>query len=738
MDEDGLFLDDCKGNLQLKVAELQEELNEIRIISQNRKQLCTELSQENKELENKLQEYNDETKKLKEKMIEDGCLWDSCKKNLQNKLNEMGMLWKEHEKLCTTLKEEKNVLENKLQEYDDETKELKKKMLQDGCMWNSCKAKLEDTVTFLQNELVETQMLRKELEELCTQLKQEKVELENKLIEYSEEIHELKEQMTEDVCLWDSCKEILQGRVATLENQLIETRMLNQRYEEWCIRVREEKIDMENNLRNELKETRLLSLRDKELCAQLRQEKAEDENKLEKCTDGNKKLLAKKTEDENLWDTACKVNFESAVAGLQDESNKKTNLCQENEELCTQLRNKNNDLEMKLKEVDDASKRLQEKMTEDGCLWDTPNANFQEKLTCVEYEARILRQEHEDLRTHFREEEKEFHNMLKECIEGTRKLHAKMTEDGCLWNTCKQNLEETVAGLRNDLELMTNEGRILCQKYEEMCIECEFLKAQLGDENDTNERAQSTEKFEEVVSQNKYLKKKMENYSQRPSLLVEQEKKSVISMSERSDKLVQDLVRENSSVKQEMNELQNKLDMWINETKQYKKMLNSVEGLKMAEDLVTKNTTVKKEVPRLNQQNQKLRKDMICNKKTLLQTQFGIVGRLNAENDRLKNEIADLRRSFEEMVEINDKVVEENGALKVKLKGGEQSGVRDSYCNSQSKEEREVFHGNLKTFIPLADTKLALRKCLDSVKNIVLPSNSLISGCHYGWCGGIV
>ncbi|KAH9331602.1 hypothetical protein KI387_003710 [Taxus chinensis] len=504
MAEDSCLLDTCKASMEGKVAEMQNEFNEIRILSQKHEQLCTELKNEKIELESKLKEYNDESKKLKEKMAKDGHLWDVCKAKLEGTVAGFQTELKEHEELCTQLKQEKVELESKLQEYNEETIELKHKMGEDGLLWDSHKASLEGSIAGLQNKLNDSRMLREEHEELCAQLKQEKVGLENKLKEYNEEIEKLKVKITEDGCFWDFCKANLEGEVAGLKNELIELRMLSERNEALCMQLRQEKIELENKvkedndvtkklqakmtedgclwdnckanlegtvakLENELNETRMLSQKHKELCTQLTQEKVEIETKMKKCYDGIKILLSKSNEKERFWD-ACKGKLEGTVEVLKNELNEKVKFIQEHEHLCTQLRREKSELEKKLKESNDVTKKLDAKMTEEGRLWNTCKGNLEERIAGLESEldkTKIFSQKHEELCTQLRREKHKLEIKLKELNDRNKRLHAELTEEGCLWDTCKTDLEEKVAGLQSEL----NKARVLNEKNEELCIQ---------------------------------------------------------------------------------------------------------------------------------------------------------------------------------------------------------------------------------------------------------------------------
>ncbi|XP_057843662.2 uncharacterized protein LOC131053078 [Cryptomeria japonica] len=699
MTQDKQLWDSCKTTLEDMVLGLQNELNATRVLSQGYEELCIKLGQEKKDLENKVKEFNGINKKLQNKIIEDGVLFDACKvelkgrvAELQDELDKTRNLWRKHENLSTELRQENIELANKLKHSYDETEELKEKLTEDCCLWNLSKTELEGTVAELQNELNETRLKH---EEFCIQLTDEKKHLEEKLKEFDNETKELKGKMTQDRGLWDSSKAEWEHTVAGLQNELNATRL----------KLKEFYID-----------------------------KKHLEEKL-KAFDCNNKELQKELD---------KTNF----------------LCQNHEKKCTALKEQKSGLRKKLKECDDRIGELNAKLN----LLDTCNENLEGKVAGLLYEKRITSQEHDELCNHLTDEKYMLEHKLNECNDRNNKLHAKMKEDLCLWETCTADFSSTVAGLQNELDLKTNKGRILSQKYVELYSECAFLKAQLRDYDETlssvenerlgltslsesnakkaeclqtkvqlicNEKKELSQKLEELITENGFMKQKVENY----------------------DKKHDSVERENSSLKQEMHELQNKLAMWADEGKRkvfsYDDTLDSTEEKRqllrtpagsigeLVEDVVTETRSVKQEALRLNQQNQVLQNE-ILDHKSLLQTQAGIVAEMNAENSKLKIELEELRRSLQETEESNARVIQKRRALwedQVKFKEivkQREDARRDSFGS------HKAFPANLMSHI-LLDSRSRESKCLSAdTKHIILPPNALFSGCPYGWCGGIV
>ncbi|GLJ42909.1 hypothetical protein SUGI_0889810 [Cryptomeria japonica] len=397
MTEDKKMWDSCMTKLEGRVAGLQNELNERQVFSQGHEELCTKLRKEKNDLENKLKEFTDINKKLQNKITEDGFYFDSCKlelkgrvAQLQDELNETRKLWQKHEKLSTELRQENIELGNKLKESNDESIELKEKLIEDRCLWNLSKAELEGTVVGLQNELNETRLKH---EEFYIQLTDEKKHLEEKLKEFDDETEELKAKMTEHRCLWESSKAELEGTVAGLENELNETRL---KHDEYCIHLGHEKEHLEENSKGyEYK---------------------------------NEELHLKMTENPSFWNT-FKADLEETIAELQNELNESRILCQKNQVSCNVISKENIELENKLKESINETKELKEKIAED---MQSKIVKLQDKVDFAVNERNVLEQKYEELEY-----------KLKELNDINKELQNKIIEDGFLFNACKvENIAE--------------------------------------------------------------------------------------------------------------------------------------------------------------------------------------------------------------------------------------------------------------------------------------------------------
>lgn len=82
------------------------------------------------------------------------------------------------QELSTKLRQEKTQMENKLKKINDTSKKLNTKMSEDKRSWASCKEKLENQVSELQNELNEAKVSSERHEQLCSKLRLE-VEIRN-------------------------------------------------------------------------------------------------------------------------------------------------------------------------------------------------------------------------------------------------------------------------------------------------------------------------------------------------------------------------------------------------------------------------------------------------------------------------------------------------------------------------------------------------------------------------------
>ncbi|XP_057845519.2 uncharacterized protein LOC131054934 [Cryptomeria japonica] len=895
MAEDQGLWDSCRVNLKGKLAELQNAILEERKYSQKQQELSTKLRQEKIQMENKLKKINDTSKKLNTKMSEDKRSWDSCKEKLenqvselQNELNEAKVFSQGHEQLCklrSELLKENNQLESKVREYSDGTEELKAKLSETGCLWESSKTELEATVTGLQNELNETKVLSLKDEEACIQLRHEKIKLEGELREMNNRNEELHEKMTEKGYIWDTCKVNLEGMIVKLQKKLNETKILAHHNQVLCNEISREKAELENNLnrsinetqqlkeklaedrhmwdaskgefevtiaklQNDLNEARILSqkLADAQyekktliqeyraLWAHLRDEKYELEDKLRECNDRNKELHAQMREYCRLWE-ARKAKFEDSIAGLQNNFNQsinetkqlkeklatctgefqvtiaklqnelneatmlshkhedwcsqseykkyelekafirlqneldKTNILREkDQEVCNVLREENNQLENKLKECNDRIGDLNRKIEENEWLWVSSKADLENKVADLQSEKWILSKEYKLLLAHLTDEKDELENKLRECNDRNKELHAQMREDTRLWESCKANFEGSVAGLQNNLDLMTNEGRILSQEYVELCIECEFLKAHLGDYNDilssmedetcslmslsegnaktvealqtrvqliTHEQKKLSKTTEELTTENESLKLKLEE------LITENERNSLRSTPASREV---PLIQENGLLRQ-VHELQNRLPLM----KDYRRVSTddildlatwerqlltslSENSDKIKEDLVIENRTVKQEALELDQENQLLQKD-ISIKQSLLHTKDGKIAELNAKMSDLKNAI----QVLEEIGRKNTKVLEEYGGVREEQeKKKESEEKREEFRGRVSHRNQTAFIGNLISCILLDIEKSNVgRRSSTATKSISLPSHTLLCGCPYGWFGGI-
>ncbi|GLJ23415.1 hypothetical protein SUGI_0443160 [Cryptomeria japonica] len=550
MTEDEKMWDFCMTNLEGRVVGLQNQLNEIQVLSQGHEEMCTKLRQEKKDLENKLKEFNDINKELENKIIEfDACKVELKGRvaELQDELNETRKLCQENENLSTELRQKNTELGNKLKESNDESKELKEKLTEDGCLWSLCKAELEGTVARLQNELNE---IRLKYEEFCIQLRDERKLLEEKLEEFDDETKELKTAMTEDRCLWDSSKAELESTIAELQNELNETRLkhdayyihlrdekehLQEKLKGYEYKNKELHVNMIENasvwntckanlektiaeLQNELNESRILSQKNQVSCNEISKEKNELENKLIESINETKELKENMAEDGCLWEI-CKEEFEDKVAKSENEVEEARMLGKTHEKLWSQSREENNEFENKVKQCNDMIEELQGKMNEDRSLWDTCKADMQgeivklqDELDSAVNEREVLKQRYEELCAKHRNDKNELRKCdeepkklkdscsvnlegnifeLQNEIDGIKKLNAKMTEDKQLWDSCKTKLECMVSGLQNEL----NATRVLSQGHEELCTKLGQEKNDLEDKlkelNDINKELQN-------------------------------------------------------------------------------------------------------------------------------------------------------------------------------------------------------------------------------------------------------
>ncbi|XP_057842816.2 uncharacterized protein LOC131052217 [Cryptomeria japonica] len=858
MTENGWLWDTCKANLEGTVIKLQKKLNETKILAHNNQVLYNEISREKSEMETNFHQSINEAKQLKDKIAEEGHLWDISKREfevtfakLQNELNEARMLSQKHEDSWSQSEQEKTELENNFNQSINEIQQLKEKLAEDRHKWDSYKREFEITIAKLQNELNEARMLSQKHEDLWSQSEQEKNDLEktliglqnevdetkiltvkdqelckvlreennrigNKLKQCNDSIGKLNTKVKEDQLLWVCNKEDLESRVAVVQ---YEKETLIQEYKALWAHLRDEKYELEEKLKE-------CNDRNKELHAQMREDcrlweacKAKFENSaarlqnnFNKSINEIKQLKEKLAEDKHMWNTS-KGEFEVTIAKLQNElnearmlSHKHEDLCSQSEhekyelektfirlqnkldetnilrekdqELCNVLREENNWLGNKLKDCNDRIAELNKNIEEDERLWVTNKSDLERKVAGLQSEKGVLSKEYKLLWAHLTDEKDELENKLRECKDRNMELHAQMREDCRLWEACKANFEDSVAGLQNKLDLMTNEGMILSQEYVELCIECEFLKAQLGDYNDilssmedetrslislsesnantvealqtqvrmiTHEHTHLSMKYEELTNENESQKLKLENYNHRLDS-VKNERNSLRSTSESREEA---LLQENGSLKQQVHELQSKLGMWANDYKQVptddmldseteeRQLLTSLSETsdKVMEDPVIENRTVKREALQLYQENQQLQKD-ISSKKSLIQTKDGNITELNAKKIKLKNAVEVL----EEIGRKNTQVLKEYGGIREEqVTRKESEEKRKEGSGRVSHRNQTAFIGNLMSCILLDIEKSDVSRCLSTAtKNIILPSDALLCGCPYGWFGGIV
>ncbi|XP_057843666.2 uncharacterized protein LOC131053081 [Cryptomeria japonica] len=136
-------------------------------------------------------------------------------------------------------------------------------------------------------------------------------------------------------------------------------------------------------------------------------------------------------EDRSLWD-ACKTDMQGEIVKLQDRLDFAVNERKV-------LEKRYEELENELKEFNDINKELQNKIIEDGFLFDACK-NHEKKCTIL------------------REEKRSLQKKLKECDERIRELNVKFGLSG----NCKENLEGKVAGL-------VDENMITSPEHDELC-----------------------------------------------------------------------------------------------------------------------------------------------------------------------------------------------------------------------------------------------------------------------------
>ncbi|XP_059067415.1 uncharacterized protein LOC131858250 [Cryptomeria japonica] len=501
-----------------KSKELQNELIKKKLLCQNHEKKCTVVRKEKRSLQKKLKECDERIRELNVKFG----LSDNCKENLKCKvrglLDENRIMSQEHDELCNHLTDEKYMLEHKLNECNDRKNKLHAKM--NECNDNkSSKAdfniSVKISVTRRNGQKTPTKVnasddrgdeMSESHEKLCTQLTQEKNELENKLKELENKFKECNEEIKE---------------LQYLKNELNQTSILSENHEILCTELAQEKYELENKLKecndeiqrlqmadmhteivklknkldSAVNEKNVLNKKHEELCAKHRN----DKNELRKCNEGAKKLKVKMVEDQKFWDSSrvslegkiteqqneidearklskkheelCtelmkeKIKMEKKiwkkVAQLQDELNETRNLWQKHENLSTELRQENIELGNKLKESNDESKKLKEKLIEDRCLWNLSKAELEGTVVGLQNELNETRLKHEEFCIQLTDEKKHLEEKSKEFDDETKELKAKMTEHRCLWESSKAELEGTVAGLQNEL----NETRLKHDEY---------------------------------------------------------------------------------------------------------------------------------------------------------------------------------------------------------------------------------------------------------------------------------
>ncbi|XP_059067090.1 uncharacterized protein LOC131858111 [Cryptomeria japonica] len=777
MTEKGYLWDTCKVNLEGTIVKMQNKLNETKILAHHNQVLCNEISREKAELEYNLNQSINETQQLKEKFAEDRHMWDASKgefevtiAKLQNDLNEARMLSQKYEDLWSQSGQEKN--------------------------------ELEKTLRRLQNEVDETKILRVKDQKQCNVLREENNRLGHKLKQCNDRIAKLNTKIKEEELLWVCNKEGLESRLADAQ---YEKETLIQEYRALWAHLRDEKYELEDKLRECNDRNKELHAQMREYCRLWEARKAKFEDSIAGLQNNfNQSINETKQLKEKL--ATCKGEFQVTIAKLQNELNEATMLSHKHEDWCSQsehkkyelekafirlqneldetnilrekdqevcnvLREENNQLENKLKECNDRIGDLNRKIEENEWLWVSSKADLENKVADLQSEEWILSEEYKLLWAHLTDEKDELENKLRECNDRNKELHAQMREDTRLWESCKANFESSVAGLQNNLDLMTNEARILSQEYVELCIECEFLKAQLGDYNDilssmedetcslmslsesnaktvealqtqvqliTHEQNKLSKTNEELTTENESLKLKLEE------LTTENERKSLRSMPASREV---PLIQENGLLKQ-VHELQNRFplmkdyrrvstDDMLDSATWERQLLTSLSenSDKIKEDLVIENRTVKQEALQLDQENQLLQKD-ISIKQSLLHTKDGKITELNAKMSDLKNEI----QVLEEIARKNTKVLEEYGGVREEQEKKKESEEKREECRGRvSHRNQTAFIGNLMSCILLDIEKSNVgRRSSTATKSISLPSDTLLCGCPYGWFGGIV
>ncbi|XP_057831896.1 uncharacterized protein LOC131042603 [Cryptomeria japonica] len=684
MTENGCLWNTCKANLEGTIVKLQKKLNETKILAHDNQ---AKIRREKAELEDNFNQSINDTKLLKEKLAEDRHAWDTylwsqlgqeknelekTLKGLQNELDEIKILRIKDQELCNVLREENNRLGNKLKQSNDRIGKLNTKFKEAELLWVRNKDHLESRLADVQYE---KETLIQEYRALWAHLRDEKYELEDKVTECSDKNKELHKQMREDCRFWEACKAKFEDSAAGLQNNFNQSISETEQLKEKLVTCKGEFEVTIAKLQNEVNEVRMLSHKHEDLCSQSEHKKYE---------------------------------LEKAFIRVKNELDETNILRQKDQELRNVLREENNRLENNLKECNDRIRELNRKIKENERLWITNKADFENKVAGLQPEKGILSQEYNFLWAHLTDEKDELENNLRECNDRNKEFHAQMREDCRLWEARKENFEDSIAGLQNKLDLMTNEGRILSQEYVELCIECEFLKAQLGDYNDilssmedetwnlislsesnaktvealqtqvqliTHEQTHLSKKNEELTTENESLKLKLEE------LTSENEGYSLRSTSASREEA---LIQENGLLKQQVHELQNgfplmkdyegvSTDDMLDSASRERQLLTSLSETtdKLMEDFIIENRTVKQEAFQLDQENQQLQKD-ILSKKSLLHTKDGKIGDLNAKMTDLKNAIEVL----EEIGRKNTKVLKENG------------GVREEQVKRKESEEK--------------------------------------------------
>ncbi|XP_057831895.1 uncharacterized protein LOC131042602 [Cryptomeria japonica] len=553
MTENGCLWNTCKANLEGTIVKLHKKLNETKILVHNNQALYNEISREKAELEDDFNQFINDTKLSKEKLAEDRHTWDNCKgefevaiEKLQNDLNEARMPSQKYEVLWSQSGEEKN--------------------------------ELEKTVLGLQNELDETKILRVKDQELCNVLREENNRLGNKLKQCNDRIGKLNTKIKEEELLWFRNKEDLESRLADVE---YEKETLIQEYRALWAHLRDEKYESEDKVRE-------YNDKDKELHAQMREDcrfweacKAKFEDSVAGLQiNFNQSINESKQSKEKL--AACKGEFEVTIAKLQNEYNEASMLSHKREDLCSQSEHK------KIRE-------LNIKIEEDERLWITNTADLENKVVGLQSEKGILSREYKLLWVHLKDEKDDLENKLRECNDRNKELHAQMREDCRLWEACKENFEDSVAqlgdyndilismedetwslmsfsecnaktveNLQTEVQLTTHSQTHLSKKNEELTTENESLKLKL-EELTTENESTSASREEAWIQENVLLKQQVHELQNGFPLMkdyegvstddildsVTRERQLLTSLSETTDKLVEDPVIEIRTVKQE-------------------------------------------------------------------------------------------------------------------------------------------------------------------------------------------